>query len=385
MAALRRELDGRTAIAISGAIGIVGAIGVVIGLVVEPRRAIAAYLAAWVAVATVAVGGLLVMMIGYAANAKWPAALRRLTEAIAAALIPVAVLFIPLVVFASHAWPWVQHPRRNEWQALPAFVARACVYFAIFIVTAELLRLWSRRRDRAPEPLAHGDQRVLDRERGFASAMLPPVGLALTWAAFDWIMSVQPEWTSSVFGLYVSAGALASGLALVVLLATRGLATGVLPINGNHFHALGRLLHAFVIVWAYLAYFQAMLIQIANKPEEVTFFVARLRDGWRVVTALLVIGMFALPFPLLVPRRLKFRPGFQAGIAVLILVAHYIDAYWMIVPPVDDAVPSWTDLAAACAVIGLTTCAATWRARGVPLLPVGDPYLQQGLDYQSHI
>jgi hypothetical protein len=343
----------------------------------------AAYLAAWVAVATVAAGALVVLLIGYAANAKWPTALRRVTEAIAAALLPCAILFVPLVMFARDAWPWVDHPTHAVWHAMPAFVARSCAYLAIFIVPAELLRRWSRRRDQAPEPPARGEQRVLDRERGFASAWLPPVGLALTFAAFDWVMSVQPAWTSSVFGLYVSIGALASGLALVIALAARATPGGALPITGSHFHAAGRLLHAFVIVWAYLAFFQAMLIQIANKPEEVTFFIARLHDGWRFVTVLLVIGMFAVPFPLLLSRRFKFRPRFMAGIAVVVLVAHYLDAYWMIVPPVADAAPSWTDLAAACAVIGLTTCAAVWRARGVPLVPTGDPYLEQALAYES--
>jgi hypothetical protein len=390
MAALTRELDeqtgrldGRTAVITSGIIGTAGAIGVALGIAFEPQRAMAAYLAAWVAVTTVAAGALIILLIGYAANAKWPTALRRVTEAIAAALVPCAVLFVPLVVFAGDAWPWVDHPTHPLWQSTPAFVARACVYLAICVVPAELLRRWSQRRDRAPEPQAQGEQRVLDRERAFASAFLPPVGLALTFAAFDWVMSVQPEWTSSVFGLYVSIGALASGLALVIALAAAGARRGAMPVTGSHFHAAGRLLHAFVIVWAYLAFFQAMLIQIANKPEEVTFFIARLHDGWRFVTVLLVIGMFAVPFPLLLSRRFKFRPRFMAGLAVVVLVAHYLDAYWMIVPAVADAVPSWTDLAAACAVIGLTTCAAVWRARGVPLVPVGDPYLEQALAYES--
>jgi hypothetical protein len=372
MAALARAFDGRSTIAISGAIGGAGAIALAIGVAIEPRRALAAYLAAWIATVTAAVGGLAVLAIGYAANARWPAAIRRLTEAIAAALAPLALLFIPLVVCAGDTWPWVDHPTRPGWHTVPAFAARSALYLAIFIVPAELLRRWAR-RERAD----------LDRERAFASAMLPPIGLGLTFAAFDWLMSLQPEWTSAVFGLYVTVGALASGLALVIVLAARGVRTRAMPLTPNHFHALGRLLLAFVVLWAYIAFFQAFLIQIANRPDEVTFYIARMRDGWRAVTSLLITLHFALPFPLLVPRRLKFRPRYVGAIAAMLLVAHYVDVWWLVVPPTAGALPSWTDLAAACAVIGLGTCAAAWRARGVALLPAGDPYLVEGLAYRS--
>jgi hypothetical protein len=372
MAALARAFDGRATIAISGAIGGAGAIALAIGIAVEPRRALAAYLAAWLAAATAAVGGLAMLAIGYAANASWPAAIRRLCEAVGAALVPLAILFIPLVIFADQIWPWVAHPTHPGWHTVPAFAARSAVYLAIFIIPAELLRRWSRR-----------ERAALDRERTFSSAMLPPIGLALTFGAFDWAMSLQPQWVSSVFGLYLVVGALSSGLALVTTLAARGVRTGAMPLTPNHFHAIGRLLLAYVVLWAYIAFFQALLIQIANRPDEVTFYITRMRDGWRGVTALLIALQFALPFPLLVPRRLKMRPRYLGALAVLLLVAHYIDMWWLVVPPIDNAIPSWTDLAAACAVLGLATCAAAWRMRGVALLPAGDPNLAAGLAYRS--
>jgi len=372
MAALARAFEGRGAIVISGAIGAAGAIGMAIGLAVEPHRALAAYLAAWLATTTAAAGGLAFLAIGYAANARWPAALRRLSEAIAAALAPLAILFVPIVVAGAWLYPWVLHPTHPGWHALSAFAVRSGLYLAVLVVPAELLRRWSRR-----------ERPTLDRERAFSSAMLPPIGLALTFGAFDWAMSLQPDWTSSVYGLYLICGALSSGLALLCVLAARGIRTRAMPLTGNHFHALGRLLLAFVVLWAYIAFFQAFLIQIANRPDEVTFYIARMRGGWRVITALVVAGSFAIPFPLLVPRRLKFRPRYIGGLATLLLVAHYLDMYWLVVPVAGGPAPSWTDLCAACAVIGLATCAAVWRARGVPLLPAGDPYLAEGLAYRS--
>lgn len=376
MAALRRDLDARPLIAVAGIAGLVGAVGVVIGCIVEPERAFAAYLAVWCAVATIAVGGLIMLLIGYAANARWPAAIRRLSEAVALGCLPVALLAIPLLVWPEHVWPWVGM-HKNAYLSLPFFIPRSVVYLAIFVIPAELLRRWSRRRDET----ASID---LDRERTFSSAMLPPVGLALTFGSFDWLMSLQPDWWSSAFGLYVICAALLAGLAMIAVLAWRGVASRSVPLTGGHFHAMGRLLHAYVILWTYIAYFQAMLIQIANRPDEATFYVARNHDGWRVVTALLLLLTFALPFPLLFPRRLKRRPAYTGGIAVMLLVAHFIGMWWLVIPRISPApVPSWTDLAALLAIGGLTTCACAWRMRGTPLLPIGDPYLADGLAYET--
>ena len=385
MAALRRELDGRTTLAAAGIAGVLGAAGVVAGFVIEPERAFAGYLAAWSAVATVAVGGLVMLLIGYAANARWPAAIRRMSEAVALGCLPVALLAIPLLVWPEHVWPWV-HPSpeaahavavKRTYLSLPFFIPRSVVYLAIFAIPAELLRRWSRRRD----TFAGID---LDRERAVSSAMLPLVGLALTFGAFDWLMSLQPDWWSSGFGLYVICGALLAGLAMIVVLAWCGVASGTVPLTGGHFHAMGRLLHAYVILWTYIAYFQAMLIQLANRPSEAKFFVDRSLDGWRVVTTLLFVLTFALPFPLLFPRRLKRRPAYLGGIAIMLLAAHYLDMWWLVIPHVSAApVPSWTDLAALCAIGGLTTATCAWRMRGTPLLPVGDPYLADGLRYET--
>jgi len=392
MAALRRELDGRPTMMIAGAFGVAGAIGVAIGIALEPERALAAYLAAWCAVATVAIGGLALLVIGYAANARWPAAVRRLAEAVAGGLLPTAVLAIPLFIGAEWVWPWASPDGRHVhavevkhgYLSLPFFTARTVLYFVAFIVPAELLVRWSRRRDAIPEPPAPLHTDALHRERGLACAVLPIVGLALTFAAFDWLMSLQPAWWSSGFGLYVLTGTLMSGLALVVVLAWRGVALRCIPLTAGHFHAMGRLLHAFVILWAYIAYFQVMLIQIANKPNEAQFYVERSSDGWRFVTALLVVLGFALPFPLLVPRRLKRRAGYLGAIAVMLLVAHYVDMWWLVVPRVSTTpIPSWTDVAALFAIGGLVTAICTWRMRGVPLLPVGDPYLATGLAYET--
>jgi hypothetical protein len=386
MAALKRELDLRPMIAIGALVGLVGAAATAAGMVVAPERAFAAYLAAWSTACTIAVGGLAMLLIGYAANAKWPAAIRRPSEAVAFAVIPVALLAIPLFVCPAHVWPWV-HPTTPEhvhavavkraYLSLPFFTARSIGYFVLFAVATALLLRWSRHRDIAPTA-------TLDRERRLSSAMLPLVGLALTFGSFDWLMSLEPDWWSSGFGLYVICAALLAGLAMIVVLSWRGVASGQMPLTGAHFHAMGRLLHAYVILWTYIAYFQAMLIQIANRPSEARFYVERSQDGWRIVTALVLILLFALPFPLLIPRRLKRRPGYVAFISILLLAGHYLDMWWLVVPRVAPSpIPSWMDFAALAAVGGLTTAVCAWRMRGATSMPTGDPYLAEGLSYET--
>jgi hypothetical protein len=377
-----------------GAVGVTGAIALAIGVAVEPHRAFGAYLAAWSAAATIAIGALFMLLIAYAANARWPAVVRRINEAVALAIAPLAVLMIPLLIAAGHVWPWIDHaatlraapvarPAANAYLTWPGLVVRTAIYFAIFIVATELLVAWSRRRDREPiAPAPHGVD-AMNLERRFSSVVIPIGGLAFTFASFDWLMSLQPPWGSTIFGLYVSIAGLAAGLAAVIVLAWRGVSAGAIPLTGYHFHAMGRLLLAFVVLWAYLAYFQAMLIQIANEPREVTFYIARTTGGWRTVTVLLVVLRFAIPFATLVMRRAKHHAAYTGTIAAIVLVGHYVDMWWLVIPLFGGPVPSWLDAAALCAMFGLPIAIAAWRTHRVPLLPIGDPYLQVGLDYVS--
>jgi hypothetical protein len=228
---------------------------------------------------------------------------------------------------------------------------------------------------------------ALGRERRFASAMLPPVGLALTFASFDWVMSLDRLWYSTIFGIYVFAGGFVAAIGLVTVLSAR--IWSVEPAGGyftrNHFHALGRMLFAFTVFWAYNAFFQVMLIRIANKPEEVTFFLARDHGVWRALIYVLILGRFAVPFLVLMPRKPKFDPRRMASIAWWMVAMHLVDIYWLVIPShVPGGQPlSWLDLAALAAVIGAAVAVAARRQRGVAVVAVGDPFLDEGAAYRS--
>ena len=235
-----------------------------------------------------------------------------------------AVLFVPIALGLEHVYVWADPPAdlsaherhvlhaKAGWLNAPGFVIRSVLYLAVFAIAAEVLRRWSRARDGVvPGADAEAEQR---RFRMFAAAMLPPVGLAITFAAFDWLMSLQPSWFSSMFGVYYFAGGFGAGIAVLAILARHLYATTVPgTITPHHFHALGRLLFAFVVFWAYTSYFQGFLIQIADRPNEVTFYLVRLRGGWDLVLWAVLIAHFALPFLLLLPRRLKLRPRYVSG------------------------------------------------------------------------
>lgn len=392
MAALRRDLDGRRTATIALVIGLVGAIGVVLGFLFDTERAFAAYLAAWCTVALTAIGGFGVLLIGYAGNFRWPSVVRRIDELATAAIAPLAVLFLPLLIWMSHVWPWVDPTPENVADVLVKavylsklfFVLRTLGYFAILIIPAMLLLRWSRRRDRQPEPQVPHGITVLPRERTLSAAMLPVLGLLLTFAGIDWLESLEPAWWSSGFGLYIVTATLQAGIAITVLLAWVGVATKTMPLTGAHFHAMGRLMHAFTILWAYIAFFQAMLIQIGNVPRDVQFYVDRLGDGWQAVTIVMVVLRFVVPFILLFSRKIKFRAGYMAAIAGVILAGNYLDMWWLVLPRIRVTPGvSWTDLASICAIGGLAVAVAVWRQRGTSLLPVGDPYLETGLAYRS--
>ncbi len=217
-------------------------------------------------------------------------------------------------------------------------------------------------------------------------AALIPLAITFSVASFDWLMSLTPTWYSEVFGVYFFAGAFVSGLALVTLAAAWSQGRGLMPeLRPSHFHAMGRLLLAFTAFWAYIAYFQFMLIWIANKPTEGMWFVQREAASWRQASLALVVGHFVVPFVLLLSHRLKRSPRLLGLLAAWLIAFHYLDMYWLVMPAhtATGARPSWIDAAAVLAVGCSALSFAVASLRGQPLLPVGDPLLTKALEYEA--
>ncbi len=247
-------------------------------------------------------------------------------------------------------------------------------------MTAWLLRRWSLAKDDDPEA------EVEHKLHRLSAAALPAVALATSFAAFDWLMSLTPLWFSTMYPVYFFAGGFVAALALLAIVTYLARESGLLPaINESHFYALGRLLLAFTIFWAYAAFFQFMLIWIGNRPDEVHYYLLRVHGRWRVMTAILVVAQFLVPFCLLLNYRLKRHGRALAIVAGWILLAHYVDVHWLIAPALRaDRFPlHWLDLAALLAVGGSSVSVALLSLRGRYLVPIHDPKLPEALRYQS--
>src|SRR5262249_42971530 len=228
--------------------------------------------------------------------------------------------------------------------------------------------------------------RLTVKQRRLGAGSLPFLALSITFAAFDWLMSLDPTWYSTIFGVYYFAGSFLGAIALLTL--TTALARGAnlfgSLVSPDHYHNLGNFLLAFTVFWAYIAFSQFMLIWIANLPEEVTWYLVRTGGKWRAVAVALAMAQFVLPFFALLSSEIKRNPRTLAAVAAWILVWHYLDVYWLVMPALhrEAPAPHWTDLAAFAGVGGIAVAYTLWTLRGSYTIPVGDPYLHASLQFR---
>ena len=378
---------------LSGACAVIGAAAFAWRLEAEPVASAFAWLLAVLCALTTALGALAVALVCDACGAVWFVPLRRAAEACAAALPAIALLFAPLLAGLARLYPWAGPPpadahlrvllaHRHAWLNPTAFAGRAALLFIAWLVAAEVLRRWSHRQDAPGAP----DRSA--RRRGLAAACLLPLALTVTLAAVDWMMSLETTWASTIYGLHVLVGAFAAGTAAIILITARWRRRGRLPeeVGAEHRHALGKLLFAAVVLWAYLAFMQLLVAWMGDLPDEAAWYLPRLAGGWGAF-ALAVLGAhFIVPFALLLGRAAKRAPRVLVAGAVLVLTAHAADLAWLVLPAGPPGLVgglAWRCLAAMLAVAGTAAALAAWRARGVSGLPTGDPDLAAGLAYRS--
>jgi hypothetical protein len=347
------------------AIGLAGLVLTGVGIIIDPRQAYASWLAAFAAGLSVALGALILVAATHLTGARWFDPLRGLALDIAATLPLFALFFLVLVPGMARLYPWVGAPRPANRTYLnpPFFLARAAIYFAVWIAVAFLLRRWALLRSpEAARPPA-------GRERALAAASLPALGFTGTFAAFDWLMSLAPAWVSTVFGVYWFAGGFLGALAAVAVagFAASSAGTARARIGPDQAYALGALMITFVIFWGYIAYCQYLIVWIADVPAEVAWYLPRVRGGWGTVALVLLVGHLALPFLVLVFHAAKTSWTVLALVAAWLLVMHYLDTYWIVLPQLHPRgiVAHWLDLSALAGVAGTAAAWAMWvRERG---------------------
>jgi len=313
-----------------------------------------------------------------------------------------AVLFLPIAIGMGRIFPWVDPTaahaplqtwahgegklaihlweHRHPWMNVPFFLVRAVIYFAVWLGVAMLMRGWSLAQD------ASGAPELKLKMRRLGAGGLPFVGLAMTFAAFDWQMSLSAFLFSTIFGVYWFAGSLVAAIAAWIIASAAAAREEPLrdAINANHIHSMGKYLFAFTSFWAYIAFSQYLLIWIANLPEEVPWYIVRTQTGWRGVGIFLAVFQFALPFLILMPRERKRSWKPLVFMSFWILAVHYVDIYWVVMPTLSPAGPrpSWMDLAAFLGIGGISVAWIVSRLRGHPILPARDPFLADSLHYE---
>jgi len=373
--------------------GSVGAVGLIAAFALrggDPKQFAFSWLFAFLFFLSLSLGALFFVLIHFATQAGWGIVVRRLAENTMAVIPLFAVLFVPILLGMGELFPWVHVGAGSHDHLVAAkapylntsfFVTRAAIYFVAWSAIAWFFVTKSRRQD---ESAAHGISLLLRRVSGPAVIV---VALTQTFAAVDWIMSLDPTWYSTIFGVYWFAGSFVSFFALVTLMVVRLRSAGFLKnvVGLEHFHDLGKLLFAFTVFWAYIGFSQYFLIWYGNIPEETIFFRHRLEGSWTAVSLLLAAGHFIVPFFFFMPRTIKRKPALLALGAAWMLAMHAVDIYWLVMPVLHPAGVSISllDVAAFLGVGGLFFGAVGRMMLAAPLVPVGDPRLPESLSFEN--
>ena len=358
-----------------------------VALRLDPTRFHASYLVAYAFFLTLALGALFFVMLQHLTGAAWSVTMRRMAENVMV-LIPLgALLFLPIAFGLPSLYEWA---RPEAVAADPILQGKAAFLNSRFFLlrTAFYFALWSLWAWKLYRNSVRGTGlRACQSSQRWSAPGMIMLTVTVAMASFDWLMSLDPHWYSTMFGVYVYSGAALAFIAalILILLAFRSADVLRYSVNHEHYHDLGKWLFALTVFWAYIAFSQYMLIWYANLPEETAWFRDRLVGSWRGVSMLLVVGHFLVPFFVLISRAAKRKLGLLAAAAAWVLFMQYTDLYWIAMPIFSKSgvTPHWIDLAALAAVGGTFALAFWWRLRAHPLAPVDDIRFEKALEFTN--
>ncbi len=373
-------------------VAVIGVVLCVIGYVKSPAIFLHSYLMAFMFILGLSLGSLGLLMLQHLTGGMWGIVIRRPLESATRALPLILVLFAPLFFGMRLLYgAWLNAPATGE-GALSEFQRhyltpgwfhiRALIYFAVWLLLMWIFNNWSQEQD------VNRDDRTLRRRlKVLAGPGIILYVFAMSFAAIDWVMSLSPHWASTIYGFLYVAGQLISSMSLmicvVVLLARAPVFQGV--VKPRYLHDLGKLLLAFVMLWAYFSFSQLLIIWSGNAPDEISFYRSRLYGEWGYVSVIILIFHFFVPFFLLLSRDLKRNPSTLTKVAAWMIFMRLVDLFWLTRPEFTaSAMPNLWDVAAALGLGGLWFFVFAWQLQQRPLLPLGEPKLEEVLDPHEH-
>ncbi|NBD13925.1 MULTISPECIES: hypothetical protein [Corallococcus] len=377
-------------------LGVVGLVLTAVGFFMNPQATSFSYLLGFTYWVGISVAALIMLAIFHTAKAKWLIVLRRAMETMAVSVPVFAVLILAFIPLMKYLYPWfpgsplaadihgieVEHlAHKQHGYLFPSFfVVRQLIYFGVWTFVSQRLYGWSTKQDEA------GGLELTVKQRRFSPGALPFLALTITFAAFDWLMSLTPLWQSTIFGVYYFAGSFLAAFCMLTLVTVNAQGKDLYGslVKTPHYHNLGKLMFAFTAFWAYIAFSQFLLVWIANIPEEAPWYGLRMFGAWRPMSIAIFLLNFVLPFFTLLSRKLKEKPRLLGVAAVYLLLMHAVDLYWLIWPAFSgEAGPTfhWTLITAFVGVGGIAVGYALMKARGKYTLPVKDPYIAESLRY----
>ena len=359
----------------------------VIGFFSDQHRALLNYLMAYMFILSIGIGALLLIALEYVGGADWSVPIRRVVEFLAAIIIFLPILVLPLIFNIHDIFHWAhkdiaaadeilkgKSPYLNE----TFFIIRVFAVLAIWGLFYFLLIRNSNTQDKTKDQLLTKKNIIL------SAIFIPFFAITITITAVDWLMSLEPHWFSTIFGVYFFSGSVVASLAAVTLFVVKLKENGYMhpELVDDHLFSLGALQFAFINFWAYIAFSQYLLIWYANLPEENFWFLHRWENDWQYLSILLIIAHFIVPYAALLSQPAKMDPKRLKFISIWILFAHFIDLYWLVMPNVNGYYFSWIDIIVPLLAIGVIILIFNYRANKSNLVPIGDPKLQKGLDFR---